>query len=280
MALDCRQHPLLPPKVVAIATDKYLTPVTPVADPANLVGVAPPRYGQDIISGYRRPAPGKQNVGATPAVLKPKMRRLLTIFAAGDRAGMATRLFNAFLEDTCRLVTYFSDPALDAAAAAHPNINHFCNAALSAPNSPNKSPGAIRIHQALQSAGWDIAKIKLPTDLGVPAFNLGSKAFATEDFHNGLGVMINSIQHVYVVATHYQYDKSAQRYCITLKYLFYDVFGLDDDDLQEFGAASDSMFSSHAAIGITAWWQLQHQHGYTPLVTRATVEKTYVVPTQ
>jgi hypothetical protein len=48
---------------------------------------------------------------------------------------------------------------------------------------------------------------------------------------------------------------------------FYDVFGLDDDDLREFGAASDSFGSSTASVGITAWWQLQHQHGYAPLVT-------------
>jgi hypothetical protein len=280
MALDCRQHPVMPPRVVAIATDTYLRPAVPVADALNLPGVAPPRYGQDITSAYRRAAPKKQDVGATPAILKPKMRKLLTIFAAGDRTGVATRLFNAFLEDTCRLVTYFDDPALNTAAAMHTNINVFCNAALSAPNSLHKSPGNIRIHQALKNAGWDIAKIRIPTDLGVPAFNLGSKVFSTEDFHNGLGVMINGVQHVYVVATHYHYDSASQQYCITLKYVFYDVFGLDDDDLNEFGASSNSMFSSHAAIGITAWWQLQHQHGYAPLVTRVILEKTYVAPAQ
>jgi len=40
----------------------------------------------------------------------------------------------------------------------------------------------------------------------------------------------------------------------------------------------DSMFSSSAAIGITAWWQLQHQHGYAPLVTRIILDKTYESP--
>jgi hypothetical protein len=280
MTLDCRQHPILPPKVVAIATDTYLRPATPFPDAVNLPGVASPRYGQDITSGYRRPAPKKQDAGATPAILKPKMRRLLTIFASGDRTGMATRLFDAFLEDTCRLVVYFDDPALNAAAAAHGNINAFCNAALSAPNSPHRSPGKIRIHQALKNAGWDINKITLPTDLGVPAFNLGRKELSTEDFNNGLGVMINGIQHVYVVATHYHYDSASKQYCITLKYVIYDVFGLDDEDLEEFGAESISIFTPYAKIGITAWWQLQHQHGYAPLITRAIVEKTYVAPAQ
>jgi hypothetical protein len=169
--------------------------------------------------------------------------------------------------------------SLNTAAAAHPNIMYFCNAAVSAPNSPNRADGKVRIHQALKNANWDITRMLMPTDLGVPAFNLGSKEFSTQDFNNGLGVMINGVQYVYVVATHYNYFPTAIKYCLTLKFIFYDVFGLDDDDLTEFGAASDSAFSSNAAIGITAWWQLQHQHGYAPLVTRIILEQTYEAPT-
>ncbi len=87
--------------------------------------------------------------------------------------------------------------------------------------------------------------------------------------------MINGVQHVYVLATQYHYDSAAKKYSITLKFVFYDVFGLDDEDLNKFGAQSDSIFSPAAAIGITAWWQLQHQHGYTPLVTRIVLERSY-----
>ncbi len=278
MSTSCSQFPLHPPLLVAIAKDAYLTPTTPFPDHVHLPGITAPRYGQDITYGYGRSAPGKQNVGSTPALLKPKMRKLLTIFASGDTTGMARRLFDAFLQDTCRLVTYFDDAALNSAAGSHPNINYFCNAALAAPNSPHKIAGKIRIHQALEKANWDIKKMYVVTDLGAPAFNLGSKVFSTRDFHNGLGLMINGVQYVYVVATHYNYDGVAKKYCITLKFIFYDVFGLDDDDLNEFGASSDSIFSSNAAIGITAWWQLQHQHGYAPLITRIVLEKTYEAP--
>lgn len=63
-----------------------------------------------------------------------------------------------------------------------------------------------------------------------------------------------------------------------MRFIFYDVFGLDDDDLKEFGAKSDGIFSSSASVGITAWWQLQHQHGFAPLVTRIIVNKRYEVP--
>jgi hypothetical protein len=102
---------------------------------------------------------------------------------------------------------------------------------------------------------------------------LGNEALRTEDSNNGLHLMINAIQHVYVVATHYDYNQTANRYTIRLKYIFYDVFGLDDEDLRKDGAKSD--YSVPSAIGITAWWQLQHQHGYAPLITRIILEKDY-----
>ena len=168
--------------------------------------------------------------------------------------------------------------ACTAAAARHQNIIFFCHAALSAPTSAFRSVGRTRIHQALKTAGWDINRLVRPTDLGVPALNIGNKAFSTGDFNNGLGLMINGIQHAYVIATHYHYDAAAGRYCIRLRYVFYDVFGLDDDDLTEFGAASDAWTASTAAKGITAWWQLQHQHGYAPLVTRIVVEMSHEAP--
>lgn len=185
---------------------------------------------------------------------------------------MSTRLFDAFLKKQSS-VAYFHDKALNLAASKHPNIIDFCSFAMSAPNSPKKAIGKIRIHQALKKAKWDIDKITIPTDLGVPAFNVGSKAFQTGDFENGLGLMINGIQHAYVVATKYDYDEGRQTYLIDLTLVFYDVFGLDDEDLVEFGASSDNILSSSAAIGITAWWQLQYQHGNAPLVTRIIIEK-------
>jgi hypothetical protein len=134
-----------------------------------------------------------------------------------------------------------------------------------------------RIHQALRAAGWDINRLVAPSDLGVPAFNEGSAKFSTGDFNNGLGLMINGVQYVYVVATHYRYDSKAARYGVRLRFIFYDVFGLDDDDLEEFGADSDYNVSA-AAVGITAWWQLQHQFGHAPLVTRIVVDKAFEGP--
>jgi hypothetical protein len=37
--------------------------------------------------------------------------------------------------------------------------------------------------------------------------------------------------------------------------------------LREYGASADSSLAP-AAVGIAAWWQLQHKFGYAPPVTR------------
>jgi len=273
--MGSKYPPVTPPKLVASATDTYLTPKNKFPDP-NLPGGIVPMYGQDITFATGRKAPKGQSVGTTEVVLKPLMNKLVSIFASGDKSGMASRLFTKFLAKQPAVI-YFDDAALNTAAAGHENIKFFCSAALSAPNSPSKSAGKTRIHQALKIAGWDIQKMTAPTDLGVPAFNKGYKSISTGDFNNGLGVMINGLQYAYVIATNYQYDKAAGKYGITLQFRFYDIFGLDDDDLDEFGADSDWNISN-SAIGITAWWQLQHQFNYAPLVTRIVFDQDFEAP--
>lgn len=262
------------PKLVASATDGYMTPYIAFPDAVHLPGGTPtPTYGQDIDFGSGRGAPQGHSVGASAADLIPKMRALIGEFASNDSSGMATRLFERFLSKNAN-VEYFDDPSLNTAAAQHPNIRYFCSAAMSSPSSTHQSSGRTRIHQALKNANWDINQLVAPTNLGVPAFNEGSKWRGTGDFGNGLGVMINGIQRVYVIATRYSYDSSKKTYSIRLKFVFYDVFGLDDDDLNEYGAQKDGFFNTTAGVGITAWWQLQHQHNYPPLVTRIILYQT------
>ncbi|CAM4143005.1 hypothetical protein [Paracidovorax anthurii] len=270
--------PLNPPLVIAIAKDKYLTPKHPFPDSLHIPAMSPPLYGQDITYGCRSSAPRGHNVGNTAQELRPKMLKLLDIFAKGERTGMAKRLFTEFLCEDRRDVSYFDDNHLNTAVNSHSNINYFCSAILSAPNSPHKSSDHHRIHQSLMDAGWDIKKVRMPVNIGVPALNIGSTLFSTRDYHNGLGLMINGIQYVYVIATHYAYDSEKKEYALTLKFVFYDVFGLDDDDLNEYGSLSDGFLSSPAGVGITAWWQLQHQLAYPPLVTRVVLNRTYEAP--
>lgn len=268
---------LTQPKIIAIATDTYLTPMTKVAD-SQLPGSHVLDFGQDISFSMGRKQPTGVSIGKTPAVLSGKMRLLLGAFASNDASGKAKRLFEDFLKPQ-RSVLFWSDMGLTAAAKAHPNITTFVYRALSAPNSPVPANGKTRIHQALEKAGWDINAVQPVTGLGVPAFNLGSTAFGTGDFGNGLGVMINGVQHAIVVAKEYYFNRAKNAYYIKLEYVFYDVFGLDDDDLKEYGA-DGGWFDSAASQGITAWWQLQHQHGYAPLITRIAFEQEFTVPTR
>ena len=276
--MDWNQYPLSPPKIVAVATDQLLTATAAVnafPDAANLPGPTTPKYGQDLTFGLGRAAPEGHDVGATPAVLAPKMTALISEFASKDKSGMASRLFASFLAKQ-KAVSYFDDKDLSTAALNHSHIKSFLDGALGVPD-PTQPAGKTRIHQALKQANWDITKMTAPTDLGVPAFNDGNKYLGTGDFGNGLGVMINGVQYVYVIATHYHYDAASAKYCLRLLYIFYDVFGLDDIDLKRFGAKSDGFTNTKAGVGITAWWQLQHQHGYAPLVTRILLAKTFEV---
>jgi len=269
---------LAQPKIIAIATDTYLKPKTYVNEP-GLPDNHPLGFGQDLDFGAGRALPrGHPSVGSTTADLKKTMRFLLHEFASGDGSGKAKRLFDDFLKPQTGLI-FWSDSDLTAAAEVHPNITTFIHRALSAPNSPERSPGKTRIHQALKEAGWDINAVAPVEGLGVPAFNDGSPFWHSGDFNNGLGVMINGIQHVIVVAKDYYLDRSKGKneYYIKLEYVFYDVFGLDDEDVVEYGA-DGGWVDSVASKGITAWWQLQHQHNYPLLITRIAFEKEFWVP--
>lgn len=285
LTLDCTKHPVAPPKVVAIAKEPGLIPRHKFADPD--LPAPPPDYGEDLTFGMNGVAPNGENVGSAEAELRPKMWHLLDYFAWDDNTGMARRLFTKFLAKQGQ-ITMFADPDLDKAAAAHENIQDFCFRAMSGPPrfAIQPPPGKSRIHQALKAAKWNINNLVAPTDLGAPAFNLGRKyswlgwGDSTRDWANGLGVMIDAVQYVYVVATHYHYNPTLNWYCIRLKFMGYDVFGLGEDDVDTYGAKKDNSYTKFGemGVGITAWWQLQHQYGYAPVVTRFVVEKAFAYP--
>jgi len=132
--LDWITYHLNFPKVIAIATDTYLKPMTFFPDPVNLPGVTTPKYGQDLTKSMGRSAPKGMSVGKTPAGLKPKMRKLLQVFASKDKSGMSTRLFDIFLRKQSS-IAYFDDNALNMTASNHQNIIDFCSFAMSTPNS-------------------------------------------------------------------------------------------------------------------------------------------------
>lgn len=290
---ECKIHRLEEPKIVATATDGYLTPVRYLNDPLLLdilqipyteqnkwTGNFPDSYlfgyGQDITHATGRSVPqGTFPVGNDEPTLKSKMYKLLDDFAGNDASGMARRLFDKFMNKK-NYIRYFNDADLNNAVENHENIKIFCGRVISAPHFENKSVGKTRIHQALQANDWDIKKIKRITDLGPPAFNIENWIQA-DDWSSGLRLMINGVQHVVVVANDYYFDRCKSEYYLNLTFLLYDVFGLDDEDVQEYGITKDLLDMSENE-GISAWWQLQHQYNYAPLITRAIFKKEYTIP--
>jgi hypothetical protein len=282
-------HVLQEPRLMAIARDGVTTPKpTKFSDP-ELPIIAQmamcPRYGQDITysSSSRTVSPG-YSVGQNVDHLKSEMLTLLRFFASYDKTGVTKKLFSRFLGRQTS-VTYFDDPDLTAKFEEHENIKSFCERALRHPqSSPHPLAPVVpdRIHDALRESNWNIHEASILTDLGAPAVNLKHKFFGigipiTKDWDNGLAIMVNGIQHVYILATAYFVDTARNQYSITLQYRFYDVFGLDDDDLREFGAKTAGPIGT-PGVGITAWWQLQHQFGFAPLVTRVVLNKTFTQP--
>jgi hypothetical protein len=183
----CVRYHLGKPKRVGIARDASMTPIIsqPVDD--DFMQGASLELGQDITYEYGRVAPGGWSVGEDEATLKTKMRALLRSFGAGDADGNASRLLEAFLTGNSG-VEVFSDPALDRAVEAHENFVDFSDRTMNAPgHGSDAASGKVRIHQALKNAGWNIDKVRPITDLGILAFNKGSKVLGTGDFGNGLG---------------------------------------------------------------------------------------------
>ena len=298
----CIKHKLEKPFIIATAEHVIAKQVSlPIED--DVLHGEWLDFGQDALHSHGRRHPRNFSVGTNPAELEPKMRALVDAFASGDSEGKAKRLFDAFLSKRQK-VEVFTDSALDKAVAQHENFIDFSNGAMKAPGSPRS--GAIRIHQALEGVHWNINRVATLTDLGPPAFNKGDKLTKGGDFSTGLGVMMDGVQHVLVIAEEYEYQSCNHQYFLKLKFVMYDVFGLDDDDLtkpvnypfreldvsvaraigQEERLAERTAFGARDTWalaeqqGITAWWQLQHEHDYAPLIARAVVERQFVVSTR
>jgi hypothetical protein len=317
----CARHRLAQPKRVAMARDTAMTPILSLPVDDDVLAL-----GQDATYGTGRPAPGGWSLGEDEATLRSRMLRLLDLFAARDPDGKARRLMEAFLSKKSD-VEVFTDPDLDRAVEAHDHLAAFARGTLKAPvarmkkhetvtdaaldaevsfyeakrlygaPADDEAASKIRLHQVLAKADWDIDAIRPVTDLAILAFNKGSKLASTGDFDNGLGLMINGEQYAFVYAEDYEYVSCKARYDISLKFVLYDVFGLDDVDLVRFGAANSWSTAAQPGQvnwwepytpalrtagqqGITAWWQLQHQFGYAPLLTKAVARKAFAVSTQ
>ncbi len=213
--------------------------------------------------------------------LKSSMKVLLYGFAHEDKTGMALRLFDAFQAPN-RTFTFYDDAALNAICDTHLHINTFIQNTLNAPSQPGFDATRVGIHQQLNAVGFDVNVASTVVALQPPALNRGKDpsafppARSTKDRANGLFVMINGLQQAVVVAKDYAFDACKKQYEIDLEFNFYDIFGLDDEDLKVFGIAGRGDLKGSP---VTSWWQLQHQFDYVPLITRVILRRKFTVPT-
>ena len=226
-----------------------------------------PKFGDDLRFGVDRTPPSGRTAGDSAETLIPICRGLLKDYASKDITGGAVNaLFDQFLSGR-QEVRLFSHPGLDEATNSHSKLDEWCRRTIRAPNMGIKEKAdGFTIHTALKAADWDIFSMQAPIDMGTRALNDGIKGF-TGDYTNGLTIGINGISLAYILATAYSYDGYRRRYNLRLRYVFYDVFGLDDRDEKKYGGLNK---------GFTAWWELQHRFGFAPLVTRWVVDKEYL----
>ncbi len=230
-------------------------------------------FGQDFEYGQDRAIPNENaSMGDNVEELIQQMEELREEVSGSDVGNLSALLMNRFTAKQSEQLLWSSD-TYNARLSAHENIQHFMEAVLAAPGLAQRGEGKQGLHQALVAANMDISAVDLIDDLGVPALNVGRRGlFKSGDWANGLAFMVNGIQYVYVFVTDYCYSQQAKTYTITLEYHFFDVFGLDDADVEEYGG---SIFD--ASQGVVAWWQLQHQYEYPPLLTRGITSRSFTV---
>jgi hypothetical protein len=286
----CKIIDLKKPYVIATAEDDAArnrgsggTALSSPSDPDD----TPMRFGDDATFGNGTSMPnGQPSVGSDEGALKSQMNALIPVFAGNDSDGNAQRMFDKF-QTPNKSVEVYEDPKLDKEVEGSVNFKAFSDRTLDAPGTIGGSTTKKRIHQLLRDHGWDINTIppKAITDLGILSLNDGSRPLRTGDWANGLGLMVNGVQYVFVHVTKYHYDSCKQQYTIELEFHLYDIFGIDSTDMGRFGSGGDYKNMEGVPVvgtsttGISSWWQLQHQKGYAPLLTKIVAKRHWTVST-
>ena len=164
------------PFLVGLAIDKYLKPKVPiiVSDPGLVDDTI--KFGADVEFGFARKAPGGQSVGISEATLETKMRKLLSIFASGDRTGMAKRLFNAFLDRKSKIEVFSDDDMNDASFEAWEGARRLHRY----PNVAERLP-QLSYCPVLSDNECQILHASLPYSVALVSGSLGSGPCASND---------------------------------------------------------------------------------------------------
>ena len=81
----------------------------------------------------------------------------------------------------------------------------------------------------------------------------------------GLGITVHQVWSSKAELKNYRIDSAGQHWMCTLKYTFYDHFGLDWEDIEKHG--SDRIPLYHTGDQFKAWFILQHYRSAKPFIT-------------
>lgn len=230
-------------------------------------------FGKDITYGTGGKLPFGEEVSSVEADLK---KQILVLPATYDKTPKAAKEFNAFLKKNSAPQIY-TDPDLDKTVASDGNFIGFSDYTLNAPGTGHYDPSRIRLHQALKTYGWNINMVNELSGLGVLAFNTGNQypPLNSGDYANGLTIMIDTVAHALIFVKDYSYSSRRGKYDVELVFDLYDAFGLDDEDMAKAGYKANFVNRLEENKGFTAWWQLQHQFAYAPLVTKVSITRRF-----
>jgi hypothetical protein len=262
------------PRLIAQVHEKVSTVAGTFKTKAADGGTWSLEFGNDITYGTGGKLPFGEQVSSVEADLK---KIILVLAKTYDKTGTkAANEFNEFLKKKSTPPIY-SDPALDSTVESDDNFIAFSDFTLNAPGGRHYDPARIRLHQALRSNGWDVNKVVELIGLGVLAFNDGNPypVFNSRDHANGLTIMIDTVAHALIFVSDYSYSSSRGTYDIELVFELYDAFGLDDEDMAKAGYKAKLANRLEENRGFTAWWQLQHQFAYAPLVTKVALTRRF-----
>lgn len=271
LLLDCIVYELTEPKLIAHARNsvaRHASGKTPFEDPEIPLGTSL-SFGQDAEVEKGRKHPWLLRAAGNASYATELMKTLPPLFSNEDSVGMATRLCDDFLSAHPTPGLY-KDDKLTEAVGQHPHFDSFKKNVLGAPGTVSVEQEAKGIHRALSAVDWDINKLTINEEFTPCSFNI------SENSTNGLGFMIGDVSHILVFADKYRYDSCEQKYEILLRFVLYDSFGLDDEDLEKWKIYLPGLaywvLGGTAYQGIIAWWQLQHEFGYAPRITKVVLK--------
>lgn len=135
----------------------------------------------------------------------------------------------------------------------------------------------------LKKAKWNLSNIE-ESDLvrfDNVAFNQGINR------KDGLTILIDAVEHIEVYIQELE-KIDEEKYKLTLKFVLFDTFGLDFEDIKKFGKRNDSTsryvldweegntsekiyIQNNYGLGFSSWWILQHRFNRKPFITKATI---------